>query len=307
MSAPLVVNTVDGTCWTRRGSLRGGAPLYAPADVCRCPEFVMATLAELAEHGIVGSADVLPMPVGSKPQAETLPLKVVAELNNLRMRLAGMANPPREVFLALYDGAEPELFTTAEAARECCDDLAKSDAHEKYWDWIVNEHGIHVQFWTHPDDDRPLSETSGCVTPIVVQGDDDVSELERLRARVAELEAERRSTNEWVDDAAEALRASRDRIAELEAEREALSERLRAGQVWRQGRSPELVSENFVSQSELRSIFGIPLTPPWGDGITRRVVPVQALREPEGEHYAHVHHPYTTPHDLDLPGTDGDR
>jgi hypothetical protein len=62
--APLVVNTSDGTCWTRRGVLRGGEALYAPEGVCSCPEFVMATLAELAEHGIVGSADVLPVPLG---------------------------------------------------------------------------------------------------------------------------------------------------------------------------------------------------------------------------------------------------
>lgn len=69
MSAPLVVNTADGTVWTRRGALRGGDPLYAPQGVCSCPEFVMATLVELAEHGIVGSADVLPVPVGSEPLA----------------------------------------------------------------------------------------------------------------------------------------------------------------------------------------------------------------------------------------------
>ncbi|MFI7294032.1 hypothetical protein [Streptomyces sp. NPDC050121] len=261
MSAPLVVNTVDGTCWTRRGSLRGGEPLYAPADVCRCPEFVMATLAELAEHGIVGSADVLPMPVGSKPQAETLPLKVVAELNNLRMRLAGMANPPREVFLALYDGAEPELFTTAEAARECCDDLAKSDAHEKYWDWTVNEHGIHVQFWTHPDDDRPLSETSGCVTPIVVQGDDDVSELERLRSRVAELEAERRSTNEALDDAVQELRARHEDV------------------------EPDAIPQRIAPPQVLGPLAG------W-------VAETFSPKPAEGEHYASTHHEYRLGHDL---------
>lgn len=39
----------------------------------------------------------------------------------------------------------------------------------------------------------------------------------RLRARVAELEAERHSTNEALSDAAERMRADRDRIAELEA------------------------------------------------------------------------------------------
>jgi hypothetical protein len=44
-----------------------------------------------------------------------------------------------------------------------------------------------------------------------------VTENAALRARVAELEAERHSTNEALSDAAEALRANRDRIAELEA------------------------------------------------------------------------------------------
>lgn len=69
MSAPLVVNTTDGTCWTRREAMRDGEPLYAMADCARCPELVMATYAELAEHGIAGSADALPMPVGSGPHA----------------------------------------------------------------------------------------------------------------------------------------------------------------------------------------------------------------------------------------------
>lgn len=33
------------------------------------------------------------------------------------------------------------------------------------------------------------------------------------------------------------------------------------------------------------------------DGITRRIAPVQVLRE-DGEHYAVVHHDYRIPHDL---------
>jgi hypothetical protein len=117
------------------------------------------------------------------------------------------------------------------------------------------------------------------------------AELERLRA-------ERHSTNESVSEADEALRANRDRIAELEttndalrarlavleAQRAALAERLLAGQQWRRGRNPELVSEDRVSQPELRVIFGIPLAAPWdgvaeADGITRRIAPTQALRE----------------------------
>jgi len=43
------------------------------------------------------------------------------------------------------------------------------------------------------------------------------AELERLRAEVAELRAERHDTNEALSDAAEQLRANRDRLAELEA------------------------------------------------------------------------------------------
>jgi hypothetical protein len=71
MSAPLVVNTRDGVCWTRRTVTSGGIALYAPEGVKTCPDFVMATLAELAEHGIAGSADALPMPVGTAPKPHT--------------------------------------------------------------------------------------------------------------------------------------------------------------------------------------------------------------------------------------------
>ncbi|MGX1223184.1 hypothetical protein [Streptomyces ambofaciens] len=67
MSAPVAVNTADGTCWTRRGETRGGEALYAPEGVCNCPPFVMATLADLAEHGISGRAYALAMPVGPEP------------------------------------------------------------------------------------------------------------------------------------------------------------------------------------------------------------------------------------------------
>lgn len=83
MSAPLVVNTRDGACWTRRTVTEGGIALYALADVCSCPEFVMATLPELAERGIVGSADALPMPVGPAPRSEVERLaKQVVELQD---------------------------------------------------------------------------------------------------------------------------------------------------------------------------------------------------------------------------------
>lgn len=89
MSAPLVVNTVDGTCWTRREATRDGQPLYAMADCRRCPELVMATLAELAEHGIAGTADVLPVPAG--PVAVRQPVEEVeAERDRLSRDLRGV-------------------------------------------------------------------------------------------------------------------------------------------------------------------------------------------------------------------------
>lgn len=66
---PLVVNTRDGAVWQRRAVTRDGHGLYAVTGSCNCPEYLMATLAELAEHGIAGSADVLPVPVGPEPCA----------------------------------------------------------------------------------------------------------------------------------------------------------------------------------------------------------------------------------------------
>ncbi|MFF9118356.1 hypothetical protein ACF09Y_22600 [Streptomyces massasporeus] len=51
---------------------------------------------------------------------------------------------------------------------------------------------------------------------LVKRADELVTENAELRTRVAELEAERHTTNEALTDAAETLRANRDRIAELE-------------------------------------------------------------------------------------------
>jgi hypothetical protein len=158
--------------------------------------------------------------------------------------------------------------------------------------------------------------------PMPVGSGRQVPELERLRAEVAALRMERHSTNESVDDAAKALRADRDRIdglestntalrarlAVLEAQRAALAERLRAGQTWRQGR---LVSEDLVSQPELRKVFGIPLAAPLNgdveaDGITRRIAPMQALlagqrAAVEDPHDGPLAHKYLVPRDLPAP------
>ena len=65
---PRFVNTRDGVCWERRTVTDSGLGLYAVEGSCTCPEFKMATFVELAAHGIVEWADVLPMPVGPVPQ-----------------------------------------------------------------------------------------------------------------------------------------------------------------------------------------------------------------------------------------------
>lgn len=84
----------------------------------------------------------------------------------------------------------------------------------------------------------------------------EAGESERLRTRIAELEAERHVTNEALSDAAERLRQDRDRIAELEAAQERLAETMQRGQHWRGGR---LVSERTLTQREIRHLTGLPL------------------------------------------------
>ncbi|MEX3101186.1 MULTISPECIES: hypothetical protein [unclassified Streptomyces] len=104
MSAPLAVNTADGTVWTHRGSLRDGRALYAPADVCACPQYVMATEAELAEHGIAGVAYALPMPVVEAPLS----------LQAARVRLDQYGQRTSTWSTALYnDGTERALHKIA--------------------------------------------------------------------------------------------------------------------------------------------------------------------------------------------------
>jgi hypothetical protein len=95
------------------------------------------------------------------------------------------------------------------------------------------------------------------------------AELTALRARVAELEAERHVTNEALDDAARALRASRDWIAELE----------------------QVIADapaSYVLMDRARAAAS-------ADGITQRIAPTQALREadPNG-----LHHSYRVGRDL---------
>jgi hypothetical protein len=70
---PASVTTDDGTVWVRRTITRGGRGLYAPAAVSGCPEHVMATLEELAEHGVRADSE----PEAARPEA-ALPSRFTA-------------------------------------------------------------------------------------------------------------------------------------------------------------------------------------------------------------------------------------
>lgn len=128
----------------------------------------------------------------------------------------------------------------------------------------------------------------------LLQSPETAAELEQLRARVAELEAERHSMNEALSDAAESLRANRDRIADLEALTPAAVQTCRVcGAGYTYGQPCSTCEFNARMAAE-------------ADGITRRIAPTQTLREPvEGEHYALVHHDYLV--SRDLPETGGAR
>lgn len=105
MSAPLVVNTTDGTVWWRQPEERDGEPLYAIQGApVECPPQVMATYAELAEHGIAGSADVLPVPVGPEPQAD--PVAAGRRLDLLALMDDRAASKVSPVLAAVLDEAE---------------------------------------------------------------------------------------------------------------------------------------------------------------------------------------------------------
>lgn len=151
MSAPLVVNTTDGTCWTQRKATRDGEPLYALADCVRCPELVMATYAELAEHGTAGSADALPVPVGPER----------------------LTSAEREMVLGLIEDAKPAssglLLSFAESVRN-----RREHEHPQWEDFYC----LNLSSY--------MGERSG---PVLRRLVDVEAENERLRARVAELEA----------------------------------------------------------------------------------------------------------------------
>jgi hypothetical protein len=125
MSAPEKVRTSDGMVWERRAETRGGLALYAVEGAPKCcPPFVMATLAELAEHGIqsaelaavVAELGALPMPAG--PSVE-----VSAD------RLTRTFMPVQ----SLREDDEFGLHHSYRVSRDLPDAVAESVAEDRSW------------------------------------------------------------------------------------------------------------------------------------------------------------------------------
>lgn len=172
---PLVVNTRDGAVWQRRAVTADGRGLYAAAGTCSCPESLMATLSELAAHGITGQADALPMPVGSV----TLSL---SEQQIEALVAAGdrVVNDATHEHLCMCDGWPEKCVSTG---------------HYYMGAWDVDG----------------LEDALPAVLALWEQMRG--GELLRLQARVVELESERHVTNEALDDAVRALRERRNETA----------------------------------------------------------------------------------------------
>ncbi|MEJ8654698.1 hypothetical protein WKI65_43370 [Streptomyces sp. MS1.AVA.3] len=52
------------------------------------------------------------------------------------------------LFLAEYEGGEPELYTSVEAAKDFCADQLKGESPQRPWKWFPEEGGIFVQVYT---------------------------------------------------------------------------------------------------------------------------------------------------------------
>jgi hypothetical protein len=140
---PLVVNTQDGSCWLRQAVTRGGKGLYALAGtVAGAPDVVLATMADLAEHGLSSVAFALPMPVGPTPRTlDTVEDELTGvslslyeeELVTARLRLA-LASAQRGRREARAEVAELRARTGAPLkGRARLDELTVERAEATHW------------------------------------------------------------------------------------------------------------------------------------------------------------------------------
>lgn len=129
----------------------------------------------------------------------------------------------------------------------------------------------------------------------------EAAELSRLRARVAELEAERHETNAALSDAAEALRVGRDRIAGLEAERRTVAA----------ARDAQVIAWLGKKAREYRSTRGrehalqAEVLERMADKVRRGAIRPDVPRE--DPHDSPLHRKYKTPRDIEFPQQEAPR
>ncbi|MER6515177.1 hypothetical protein [Nonomuraea sp. NPDC001636] len=107
------------------------------------------------------------------------------------------------------------------------------------------------------------------------------AEVTALRSRVAELEAERHSTNEALDDAVKALRVQRDRIAELEAEQAtAIAERDAQIVAWLGKKAREYGESDRESRAKAEAVWR--MADKISRGAVRPALPLQTTTATAG-------------------------
>ncbi|MFJ9890839.1 hypothetical protein ACIQRW_34010 [Streptomyces sp. NPDC091287] len=174
-SGPLRVETSDGAVWVQAAVTRAGLGLYCPEGVVSCPRFVVATLAELAEHGVKAAPPVtdvadavallgaLPMPVG-----EPMPV----ELSEQQLDALSAAGNR-----ALNDHYHEDLCFCREWPTSC---VSSGNYFMGTWDTSAFDIGLPAVLgvWESLRNGRHAAKIAE------LRADN-----ERLRARVAELEA----------------------------------------------------------------------------------------------------------------------
>ena len=166
---PLTVTTRDGMSWVRRAVTQDGRGLYAPEGVCSCPEFVMATLVELAEHGIKGRDPVadavaamgaLPVPVGpSLLSTRTCELvEMEADRNRWKADAAELRARVAELEAAQGDFLRPWIDRLdAKSLDNFLMDLSRATEYEPT-DGVAAEIESTVEQWRTLIENRPADE-----------------------------------------------------------------------------------------------------------------------------------------------------
>jgi hypothetical protein len=245
----------------------------------------MATIDELAERGIVGSADVLPVPMGPEPSlfppaARTYTEKLESERARLQELLAEAVRDARRARIEL--GAMRERVAEPSGCAYC--GAAKRSHGRRY----VAEAGVHS--WSRPSDEQVKSRmlarrAARLPLPSVPELDALHEELIGANLSLWEEEQETARLRLALRSAQRGRREARARVAELEAERaDHFGEAARL--LEDTGHDDDAVNFLDLMADGIRT-HATPAQPAAGeesvarsaDKLTRLLAPTQALRE----------------------------